>query len=126
MTSFLADAALFLPTLLRGLAVTVGLTLAALAFSLLVGPLLALAGMGPFAPLRWAAGGVITVVRGIPIIVQLFCIYFVLPEIGIDLPPSPRGWWGWASPLRSTRRRISAPASSRSIRSWWRRPPRWG
>jgi polar amino acid transport system permease protein len=91
MTSFLADAALFLPTLLRGLAVTVGLTLAALALSLLVGLLLALAGMGPIAPLRWAAQGVITVVRGIPIIVQLFCIYFVLPEIGIDLPPFTAG-----------------------------------
>jgi polar amino acid transport system permease protein len=35
--------------------------------------------------LSLAAGGLINTIRGLPIIVQLFYIYFVLPEFGIQL-----------------------------------------
>jgi polar amino acid transport system permease protein len=35
--------------------------------------------------LRWLAKSIVNVIRGIPIIVQLFYIYFVMPELGVTL-----------------------------------------
>jgi len=37
------------------------------------------------AVLRWIAISIITVFRGVPIIVQLFYVYFVLPDLGLQL-----------------------------------------
>jgi polar amino acid transport system permease protein len=87
VNGFLADAAQFLPILLQGLLVTLELTVCALALSLALGLVWVVMGASRFAAWRWLARGVITVVRGIPIIVQLFFIYFVLPDWGFDLPP---------------------------------------
>lgn len=36
-------------------------------------------------PLRPVSGAVVNVLRGIPMLVQLFYIYFVLPDIGIEM-----------------------------------------
>ncbi|WP_428628308.1 amino acid ABC transporter permease [Sphingopyxis sp.] len=94
MQEFLADAVLFLPVLLRGLGITLLLTVAALVVSIALGLVWVLMGYSRFAPLRWISGTVINVIRGIPIIVQLFCIYFVLPEWDIDLPPFAAGVLG--------------------------------
>ena len=87
MIEFFTDARAFLPILLQGLLVTIELTLCALSLSLVLGVVWVALGRAAFAPWRWLARGVITVVRGIPIIVQLFFIYFVLPDWGLDLPP---------------------------------------
>jgi polar amino acid transport system permease protein len=87
MNDFIADAVLFLPVLLRGLLVTLELTACALILSLVLGLVWVAMGRARGAPWRWLARTVITVVRGIPIIVQLFFIYFVLPDWGLDLPP---------------------------------------
>lgn len=94
MQEFLADAVLFLPVLIRGLGITLLLTGAALIVSIALGLVWVLMGYSSFAPLRWISGTIINVIRGIPIIVQLFCIYFVLPEWGIDLPPFAAGVLG--------------------------------
>lgn len=94
MATFLADAAQFLPILLRGLGMTLLLTGAALIVSILLGLVWVLMGYSRFALLRWISCTIINVIRGIPIIVQLFCIYFVLPEWGIDLPPFAAGVLG--------------------------------
>ena len=91
MSDFWADTVLFLPVLLRGLAVTLELTLCALSLSLVLGMVWVVMGRAKAAPWRWIARTVITVVRGIPIIVQLFFIYFVLPDWGLDLPPFAAG-----------------------------------
>ncbi len=87
MSEFLTDAVAFLPVLARGLWTTVLLTVCALAVSLALGLVWALMGMSHHAPLRWTNNIVVNTVRGIPIIVQLFCVYFVLPDWGIDFPP---------------------------------------
>jgi len=94
MEEFLTDAARFLPVLLRGLGVTLVLTAGALAVSIALGLLWVLMGYSRLGVLRWISRTVINVIRGIPIIVQLFCIYFVLPEWGIDLPPFAAGVLG--------------------------------
>lgn len=87
MNAFLADAQAFLPVLLMGLLVTLELTVCALSLSLVLGVVWVVLGRARFAPWRWLSQTVITVVRGIPIIVQLFFIYYVLPDWGLDLPP---------------------------------------
>ena len=94
MIDFLNDAHAFLPMLLRGLLVTLELTVCALSLSLALGVVWVVMGRAGFAPWRWISRSVITVVRGIPIIVQLFFIYFVLPDWGLDLPPFVAGVMG--------------------------------
>ena len=94
MIDFLNDAHAFLPMLLRGLLVTLELTVCSLSLSLALGVVWVVMGRAGFAPWRWISRSVITVVRGIPIIVQLFFIYFVLPDWGLDLPPFVAGVMG--------------------------------
>ena len=85
MSTFLADARDFLPLLLDGLRVTIAITVCALIVSVLLGFIWALMGRSRLAALRGASRTLINTVRGIPIIVQLFYIYFVLPELGVRL-----------------------------------------
>jgi len=94
MQEFLTDAAQFLPILLRGLGVTPLLTAGALVVSIVLGLVWVLMGYSRVTLLRSISRMIINIIRGIPIIVQLFCIYFVLPEWGIDLPPFAAGVFG--------------------------------
>lgn len=92
--AFLRDAREFLPILLQGCLTTVQLTFLALVLSTVIGFLLALMRLSPYAWLRAPATTFITVIRGIPIIVQLFYIYFVFPEIGITVNAFQAGFVG--------------------------------
>jgi polar amino acid transport system permease protein len=92
--AFLADARDFLPILLQGCVVTIELTLCALVLSTLLGFAWALLRLSPSPVLSWPAIALITVIRGIPIIVQLFYIYFVLPDLGIQLSAFQAGFIG--------------------------------
>lgn len=85
MNAFLADARDFLPILLHGCLVTIELTVLALVLSTVLGLVWALMRLSPSVVLRGPAVTFITIIRGIPIIVQLFYMYFVLPELGIQL-----------------------------------------
>jgi polar amino acid transport system permease protein len=89
--SFLDDAIAFLPLLVKGLGMTVLLTLCALATSVALGLMWALMGASKYRPLRIISASVINIVRGIPIIVQLFYVYFVLPDLGVNLAPFAAG-----------------------------------
>jgi polar amino acid transport system permease protein len=92
--AFLRDAREFLPILLQGCVTTVQVTLLALLLSTVLGFLLALMRLSPYAWLRAPATTFITVIRGIPIIVQLFYIYFVFPDIGITVNAFQAGFIG--------------------------------
>jgi len=94
MNAFVADARDFLPILLQGCLVTTQITLSALLVSTALGFVWALMRLSPVGILRWPATGFITVIRGIPIIVQLFYMYFVLPELGIQLSAFQAGSLG--------------------------------
>lgn len=85
MQSFLRDAAQFLPLLLQGLKFTVLVTLGSLALSTILGLVWALMRVSGVAPLVLVAKLVVNTLRGIPILVQLFYIYFVFPEFGLAL-----------------------------------------
>lgn len=85
MQSFLRDAAQFLPLLLQGLKFTILVTLGSLALSTILGLVWALMRVSGVAPLVLVAKLVVNTLRGIPILVQLFYIYFVFPEFGLAL-----------------------------------------
>jgi polar amino acid transport system permease protein len=85
VNTFLADAKDFLPLLVNGLRVTIGITVCALLVSVVLGFVWALMGLSRIPLVRGASRAVINTVRGIPIIVQLFYIYFVIPDLGITL-----------------------------------------
>lgn len=69
--------------LIQGIRVTIPLTLASFALSLVVGLLLALIQIANIKVLKQIARFYIWVFRGTPLIVQLFIIFFGLPKFGI-------------------------------------------
>lgn len=82
---FLEQAIAFLPILLKGAVVTVQVTVLSFLLSSVIGLLLALVRLSPVRAVSAIGASVVNVIRGLPIIVQLFYIYFVLPDIGIQL-----------------------------------------
>lgn len=66
---------------LGGLALTVLLASLALVLALPLGVLLGLARLSPWAWLRWPVTGLVSVVRGVPLLMVLFWAYFFLPGI---------------------------------------------
>lgn len=85
MISFFSDAAEFLPILMQGVQLTILVTLGSLVLSTLLGLVWALMRVSGISFLSLASQGIINFIRGVPIIVQLFYIYFVMPEFGISL-----------------------------------------
>jgi polar amino acid transport system substrate-binding protein len=77
----------YLPLLLRGALVTVELSVLAMAFAVVVGLVVVLLRMYAMAPVRWLARAYVEVMRGTPLLIQLFLIYYGLPQIGIRLNP---------------------------------------
>jgi polar amino acid transport system permease protein len=77
----------FLPPLLKGAWLTIVVSMLAFALAMIVGLLFAIARMSRFAPLRIVAAVYIQVIRGTPLLLQLFFIYYVLPYNGIVLSP---------------------------------------
>ncbi|ADD27809.1 amino acid ABC transporter permease [Meiothermus ruber] len=70
-----------LPFLLQGAWVTLRITALSLVFGILLGTLVALARMSP---LRWLSGltlGYIELLRGTPLLVQIFLIFFGIPQL---------------------------------------------
>lgn len=82
---FWKDAAEFMPILLQGVGLTIAVTAGSLVLSTLLGLGWALMRVSQLTVLRQASKLAVNLIRGIPIIVQLFYIYFVLPEFGITL-----------------------------------------
>ncbi|EOS53970.1 MULTISPECIES: amino acid ABC transporter permease [Paenibacillus] len=79
----------FVPLLKAGVAFTVPLTLITFALGLVVAVLTALARLSSFGPLRQLARFYVWIIRGTPLLVQLFIIFYGLPSIGIVLDPFP-------------------------------------
>ncbi|GIP47551.1 L-cystine transport system permease protein TcyB [compost metagenome] len=79
----------FLPLLKAGVAFTVPLTLITFALGLVVAVLTALARLSSIGPLRQLARFYVWIIRGTPLLVQLFIIFYGLPSIGIILDPFP-------------------------------------
>ncbi len=70
-----------LPLLIRGAGVTLEITAMAVGLGLVFGLIAALAQLSKFAPLKWLAKIYVDFIRGTPLLVQIFIIYFALPAI---------------------------------------------
>src|SRR6202035_5401732 len=89
MQDFLRDAAEFMPILLQGVWLTILVTIGSLILSTILGLLWALMRVSGLRALSGLSASLINVIRGIPIIVLLFYLYFVMPDFGIALPALP-------------------------------------
>jgi polar amino acid transport system permease protein len=85
MEKFWRDAVEFLPILMNGVVLTIVVTLGSLILSTLLGLVWALMRVSGIGVLSSISAGVINVIRGIPIIVLLFYLYFVMPDLGVTL-----------------------------------------
>jgi polar amino acid transport system permease protein len=76
---------LFTPSqsFLDGLVLTIVISVVAMILALLVGLVIALMRRSAHAPVRWAAGVYIWVIRGTPLLVQLVLIYTGLAAVGL-------------------------------------------
>lgn len=85
MSDYLARSAQYFPLLLEGVTLTIVVTLGSVFLSSILGLVWAIMAVSKSRVLRGISRTFITIIRGIPIIVQLFYIYFVLPELGVNL-----------------------------------------
>jgi cystine transport system permease protein len=86
--ALLKDAA---PVMLTGAGYTLLFALASMAGGLAIGVPVALLRVAPWAPLRWPATLYVSVMRGTPLLVQIFVIYYGLPSVGIEFTPLTAG-----------------------------------
>ena len=74
-----------LPFFLKGLWMTVEITGLSIIGGLVIGFILGIIRAGKGKMLRWLIGGWVDVIRGTPVLVQIFIVFFILPEAGIQL-----------------------------------------
>jgi polar amino acid transport system permease protein len=72
-----------IPLLAHGTVVTLKISLAAGVLACLIGFALGLASLSNIRPLRWAIAAYVDFVRGTPLLIQVFLVFFALPVIGI-------------------------------------------
>ena len=70
-----------LPLLLKGAGLTLEITALAVGLGLVIGLFLGLAQLSKSAFLRWPAKVYVDIIRGTPLLIQIFIIYFALPNI---------------------------------------------
>ncbi|CAG2156696.1 amino acid ABC transporter permease [Cupriavidus numazuensis] len=80
-----------MPVLLQGTLLTIKFALWSMAFGLVLGMVVALMGISHSAVLKGIARTYVSIMRGTPLLVQIFVVYYGLPGIGIALEPTPAG-----------------------------------
>ena len=73
----------------QGLAFTLQITVLAMIGGILLGTLLAMMRLSSFAPLAWAAGAYVNLLRSIPLVLVIFWFFFLVPYIGAWIIGSP-------------------------------------
>jgi His/Glu/Gln/Arg/opine family amino acid ABC transporter permease subunit len=80
-----------LPLLSKGLLTTLWLSVAATGVATLLGLVFAMAQLFGGRPLRWAVEVYLYVIRGVPLLVLLFAMYYALPYAGVQVEPVTGG-----------------------------------
>ena len=80
-----------LPVLVDGLAVTLQATVLGMAIALTLGLALALARRSRLRFIAWPVAGLVEFVRSTPLLVQVYFLFYVLPEAGLKLTPLATG-----------------------------------
>ncbi|WP_025032007.1 amino acid ABC transporter permease [Bradyrhizobium sp. DOA9] len=85
MKGFWRDTVEFFPILMSGVALTIVVTIGSLLLSTVLGLVWAMMRVSGIRALSMLSASLINVIRGIPIIVLLFYLYFVMPDLGVTL-----------------------------------------
>ncbi|MFZ6045733.1 cystine ABC transporter permease [Pseudomonas sp. CR3202] len=107
------------PFLLKGAVFTVVLSLGGMFFGLLLGFALALMRLYGFTALRWLSRIYVSFFRGTPLLVQLFMIYYGLPQLGIQLEPLPAALIGFSLNMAAYTSEILRAAIASIDRGQW-------
>ena len=75
--------------MLQASLMTIWLAVASMTAGLIIGLIVALVRIGKVPGLAQIFGGYISVIRGTPLLVQIYIVYYGLPQIGISLDPIP-------------------------------------
>jgi L-cystine transport system permease protein len=79
------------PVMLKGAGYTLLFAVASMFGGLLLGFVLAVARIVPWRPVQLPAAAYVSLMRGTPLLVQVFVIYYGLPSIGIEFSPTTAG-----------------------------------
>jgi L-cystine transport system permease protein len=79
----------FWPLLLGGLTGTIPLALASFGIGLVLALVVALLRLSPNRVLSWIGRAYVSLIRGTPLLVQLFVIFYGMPAIGVRIDPWP-------------------------------------
>jgi His/Glu/Gln/Arg/opine family amino acid ABC transporter permease subunit len=82
------------PSLLQGLGVTIAFTVGALAIGLVIGLVIAICGLSRYSFLRLFARAYVDGIRGTPLLLQLFILYYALPSLGLKMTAVSAGLLG--------------------------------
>ncbi|WP_017938143.1 cystine ABC transporter permease [Zestomonas thermotolerans] len=107
------------PFLLKGAVYTIVLSIGGMFFGLLLGFVLALSRLYGVAPLRGLARVYVSFFRGTPLLVQLFMIYYGLPQLGIQLEPLPAALIGFSLNMAAYTSEILRGAIASIDRGQW-------
>ncbi|AQA03847.1 polar amino acid ABC transporter permease [Mycobacterium sp. MS1601] len=91
MQLYYGDVIPYLGPLFKGLAVSLGVSLAAAVAGGALGVVLYAGSASRARALRAAAGTYIEVIRNTPLLLQLYLVYFALPQAGVNLDPVAAG-----------------------------------
>ena len=86
--------ATYLPILIQGLAVTIAFTIGSLALGLMIGLVIAVFGLSRYAALRVFSRAYVDFIRGTPLLLQLFILYYAFPSIGVRMSAPVAGVLG--------------------------------
>jgi polar amino acid transport system permease protein len=79
-----------------GAAVTVGVSATAIALGFLLALPICVMGLSRVKTIRLLGNGYVSVFRGVPLLIQLLVLYYLLPFVGLGLPPFAAGVLGLA------------------------------
>ncbi|MGU7772966.1 amino acid ABC transporter permease [Burkholderia sp. MR1-5-21] len=80
-----------LPVMVKGAVLTLKFAVASMVLGLVVGLVIAIMRIGSNRLASGLAQGYVSVMRGTPLLVQMFVVYYGLPDLGITLDPTTAG-----------------------------------
>ncbi|SHE33408.1 amino acid ABC transporter membrane protein, PAAT family [Seinonella peptonophila] len=91
MSELIKDVKMFFPALLEGAWLTIELTVISLILALIVGLFIGLGRISRNRIIYRICSIYVSIIRGTPLLVQLVYVYFVFPDLGIELTPFQAG-----------------------------------
>ncbi|HAH97115.1 MAG TPA: ectoine/hydroxyectoine ABC transporter permease subunit EhuC [Firmicutes bacterium] len=79
------------PYLLKGAVVSLQVTVFSIIFGIILGLFVALGRLSGARIIRFVCAAFVEFIRGTPLLVQIYIVYFALPQLGVQLDPIPAG-----------------------------------